>query len=160
MRSEIFDVAFEQHENLKSRSSMLLAPDPDSLVEELKCVHRHSYVWLNTLKGTILSLDIECYGWKVRRNYSEIPIGSSGNQLPPSMANSSKTDLMKKPLLKQKQRSPQIMPPVAKNIKVDSNTEIKNTSVDFNTLNYSEESINIYDTSGESELEVIFPIYL
>ena len=74
MRSEIFDVAFELHENLKSRSSMLLAPDPDSLVEELKCVHRHSYVWLNTLKGTILSLDIECYGWKVRRNYSEIPI--------------------------------------------------------------------------------------
>ena len=72
------------------------------------------------------------------------------------MANSSKTDLMKKPLLKQKQRSPQIMPPVAKNIKVDSNTEIKSTSVDFNTLNYSEESINIYDTSGESELESDF----
>ena len=34
------------------------------------------------------------------------------------------------------------MPPVAKNKKVDSNTEMGNTSGDFNALNYPEESIN------------------
>ena len=42
------------------------------------------------------------------------------------------------------------MPPVAVNRKVSSNTEIKNTSVDFNT-NYPEENINTYNTSDESE---------
>ena len=30
------------------------------------------------------------------------------------------------------------MPPVAKNKKVDSNTEKENTSIDFNKLNYPE----------------------
>ena len=35
-----------------------------------------------------------------------------------------------------KKKSPQIMPPVAKNKMVDSNTGIENTSDDFNPLNY------------------------
>ena len=34
------------------------------------------------------------------------------------------------------------MPLVAKNKKVDSNTEMENTGGDFNALNYPEESIN------------------
>ena len=54
--------------------------------------------------------------------------------MPPSIANSSETDLRKKTSLKQRQKSPEIMPPVTKNKSVDSNTEIKNTSVDFNML--------------------------
>ena len=55
------------------------------------------------------------------------------NQLPPTMPNSSITDLKKKTSLKRKY-SPQLMPPVAKKKNVDTNTEIENTSVDFNTL--------------------------
>lgn len=42
------------------------------------------------------------------------------------------------------------MPPVATNKKVDSNTEIENTSVDFNTVTYPEESIKTNDKGGKS----------
>ena len=42
---------------------MLLLPDPDSLTEELKHVHLQCYVWLNTLKTTLPSLNTEFYGW-------------------------------------------------------------------------------------------------
>ena len=55
-------------------------------------------------------------------------------------------ELKKKASPKQKQKGPQIMPQVAKNKDVDSDTEIENTSVDFNTLNYSKESISTYGT--------------
>ena len=41
----------------------------------------------------------------------------------------SKIDIKKKPWLKQKQKSPQLMPPVAKNKKVDSNTKMESTAV-------------------------------
>lgn len=43
------------------------------------------------------------------------------------------------------------MPLVAKKKKFDSNTGIGNTSVHFNTLNYPEGNINIYDTGNESD---------
>lgn len=43
------------------------------------------------------------------------------------------------------------MPLVAKNRKVDNNTEIENTSVGLNTLNYPHESINTCGTGSESE---------
>ena len=55
----------------------------------------------------------------------------SENQIPPSMAKSSETDLKKKTYLKQKHDTsytsvaPQIMTPVAKNKKVDSNIKIE-----------------------------------
>ena len=37
--------------------------------------------------------------------------------------------------LKQKQKIPQMMQPIIKNKKVDSNTKIENTSIDLITLN-------------------------
>lgn len=43
------------------------------------------------------------------------------------------------------------MPPGAKNKKVDSNTELENPNVDFNTSNFPEKSINSCDTSDESK---------
>ena len=61
------------------------------------------------------------------------------------LANNSEKDL------KQKQTSLQRIPPLAKNKKVDNSTEIENKSVDFNTLNYSEESINKHDTPDDFE---------
>ena len=48
------------------------------------------------------------------------------------------------------------MPPGAKNKKVDSNTELENPNVDFNTSNFPEKSINSCDTSDESKQESIF----
>ena len=41
------------------------------------------------------------------------------------------------------------MPSVYKNKKVDSNIEIENTSVDFNTFSYPEENINTCGFSGQ-----------
>ena len=71
---------------------------------------------------------IECYEWKIWGDYNEEAIGFSRNQLSLSKRNS-ETDLKKKPWLKQKQKSPQVMPPVAKNKKIDSNTKIENAVV-------------------------------
>ena len=51
------------------------------------------------------------------------------------------------------------MPIVAKKKKIDNNTEIENTSVNFNTLNYPEKSVNTYDTDDESEWERDFSTY-
>lgn len=50
------------------------------------------------------------------------------------------------------------MPPGAKNKKVDSNTELENLNVDFNTLNCPEKSINSCDTSDESKQESSFSL--
>ena len=43
------------------------------------------------------------------------------------------------------------MTPVARNKNAESNTEIENASVDFDALNYQEESINTNDTGDDSE---------
>ena len=66
----------------------------------------------------------------------------SGNQLALSLANNSE-----RASLKQKLKSLQIMPPVAKNKMFDNNAERENTSVIFNILNYPEESISAYGTT-------------
>ena len=80
----------------------------------------------------------------------------SRNQLQSSTTNSSETNLKQKASLKQKQNCPKIMPPIVTNKKIDSNTEIQNTSVDFNKLNYLEESTNTCSTVDESEKENTF----
>ena len=85
-----------------------------------------------------------------------MPMWFSGNELPPSTAYSSETDLMKDASLKQKQISQKIIPSVAKNRKIHKNTEIENTRFDFNTLNHLEESINKYDRGDGSEWEKEF----
>ena len=87
------------------------------------------------LKARLLLLNIEFYGWKLRRDYNVVPKWFSRYQLPPSMANSSDTDLKKEASLKQNQKSPQIMSPVDRN---------------------PEEKINACDTSNESEWESDF----
>lgn len=48
------------------------------------------------------------------------------------------------------------MPPVAKNKKVDSDTEIENPSVDFDGLNYPEENITTNDRADKSKRESDF----
>ena len=52
------------------------------------------------------------------------------------------------------------MPIVAKKKEIDSHTEIENTSVNFNTLNYPEKSVNTYVTDDESEWERDFSTYI
>ena len=48
------------------------------------------------------------------------------------------------------------MTPIAKNKKVDSNTEIENTSVDFNMLSCPEGSINKHNKGDASEWKIDF----
>lgn len=69
----------------------------------------------------------------------------SGNQLLPSMTNNTETDLREKASLKQRQKSLRIMTPMAKNEKIDSNTEIENTTANLR------ESINTYKSHNESD---------
>ena len=87
--------------------SMLLPPDPDLLVEEMKRVHLQCYVWLNALKATLFLLIINFYRRTARGNYSGLLMWFSRYQLPKSMANSGETDFKKKTL---EQKSPQIKP--------------------------------------------------
>ena len=121
---------------------MSFPPDPDSLVEELELVHLQWYFLVNALKAT---QQIEFYGLNVRRNYSGVPRWFSGNQLLPSMTNNTETDLREKASLKQRQKSLRIMTPMAKNKKIDSNTEIENTTANLR------ESINTYKSHNESD---------
>ena len=51
------------YKNLKSKSSMPLLPDEDSLVE-LKHVHLQCYLRLNALKTTLPSLNITDRKWE------------------------------------------------------------------------------------------------
>ena len=62
--------------------------------------------------------------------------------------------------LKRTQNTPQIMPPESKKKKVDTNAELENTSVDFNTLNYTKESFNKYNIGDEFERESGFSGYI
>ena len=102
--------------------SVHIPSDPDSLFKKLKRVHfqTRSSLWKNALKATLLSLNIERYGWKVKRNqrkmrgnYNGALIKFIGNQLPPSMVKRNENVLNKKvktknetKYLKQKQKSP------------------------------------------------------
>ena len=101
-------------------------------------------------------MNIECSGWKVRRNYNGVTMWFSGNQVPPSMANSNETDMQKKSSLKYKQINPQITTIVTQNKKVDSNKETENTNVDLNTSKYPEESISTYRIVMNLDGKVIF----
>ena len=58
------------YKNLKTKLSILLSPDPDSLVEELKSIHLQSNVLLNALKAILPSLNIDFYRWKVNGDYA------------------------------------------------------------------------------------------
>ena len=64
-------------------------------------------LWLTAVKATLPSLNIECYGWKVRENYNGTRRWFSENQLPLLIVISSKTDFKKRATQKQKQKSPQ-----------------------------------------------------
>ena len=57
---------------------------------------------MNAVKGTSLSLNIECCGTKMSGDYNGVPMRFSRNQLPPSIANSSETDLKKRSTTKTK----------------------------------------------------------
>ena len=48
------------------KSSMLLPPDPDSHVEEVKQIYLQCCVWLNAVKTS----SIDFYEWKVRGNHN------------------------------------------------------------------------------------------
>ena len=41
---------------------------------------------MNSLMALLLPLNVEFYGWKVRRDYNVVPKRVRDNQLPPSMA--------------------------------------------------------------------------
>ena len=112
-------------------------------------IYSKYYVWLNALKAILPSLNIEFYGWKMGGDYNVVPEWFSENQLPPSMVNSSETDLKKKASLNQNQKSPQIISPVAKKkLRPRQNKKIQ---TDFSMLNYPEGSVNTYSTGVESE---------
>ena len=59
--------------------------------------------------------------------------------------------IQRKNISKTKKQSPKSILPVANNKNVCSNTETENTSVDFNMLNYPEESVNSNYTGNKSK---------
>ena len=69
---------------------MPLSPDTDSHIEERKRVYLQC---LNAFKATSPLLNTYFYQWKARGDYNLVSKWFSGNQMPPYMAKSSKTDL-------------------------------------------------------------------
>ena len=55
---------------------------------------------MNAAKATLPSLNIEFYGWDMKGDYNAVLKWFKGIQLPPSMSNSSGTDLKKKSITK------------------------------------------------------------
>ena len=110
----------------------------------------HNYVWINSLKVALTSLNIEFYRWKVRKDYNLVPKWFSGIQRPPSMVNSSEIDLKKKASLKQSRKSLQIISPIVSKTN-ESNTELEDLSTGFSMLNFPEKFINPCNTRDKSE---------
>ena len=71
---------------------MPLPPDSDLLVDELKRIQLQCSAWLNNLKATLPSFNVEFYGWKVKGDYDLVPKWVRGKQLPPSNASSNETN--------------------------------------------------------------------
>ena len=61
------------YENLQTKSWAALPPNPDLLVEKLKCTQLQCSVWLNALEATLLPLDVDFYEWKVRGDNNLVP---------------------------------------------------------------------------------------
>ena len=75
------------YKNLKTKSSVSLPADPDSICEEIKRVHLQSFIWCNCLKTIIPSIDPDSYGWRFKGCDEISPTWFTGNQLPPSLRN-------------------------------------------------------------------------
>lgn len=87
------------YQNLKSKSSMPIPPDPDSVVQVIKRVHLQVYQWLRCCIPWIDTLPLDENGWNVDEEGSEIvikPKWFTGSQLPPS---AQKTKKQKKTLV-------------------------------------------------------------
>ena len=71
--------------NLKTKSSIDLPADPDSMTEEIKRCHLQSYVWRRCFDGIIDMLDRDDFGWRVVCDDTIVPVWFTGYQLPPSL---------------------------------------------------------------------------
>ena len=76
------------YENLKSKSSMPIPPDPDSVVQVIKRGHHQVYEWIRCCTPWVDTISLEENGWLVSKDLkSKIvvkPVWYTGSQLPPS----------------------------------------------------------------------------
>ena len=66
---------------------MSIPPDPDSAVQVIKRSHYQIYQWLRCCHAWIETLPLECNGWIVDEEDSQVvvkPLWFTGSQLPPS----------------------------------------------------------------------------
>ena len=80
-------------QNLKTKSSMAIPPDPDSVVQVIKRAHHQVYQWLRCCIPLIEKLPLDENGWNVVEDKSEItikPVWFTGSQLLPPSAQKSK----------------------------------------------------------------------
>ena len=76
------------YQSLKSKSSMSLPPDPDSVTQAIKRVHFQVYHWIRCCTPMIESIPLEKNGWIVSMEDNDAnvrPCWFTGSQLPPSM---------------------------------------------------------------------------
>ena len=72
------------YQNLKSKSSMPLPPDPDSVLQVIKRAHHQTYLWLRCCERMVDRLPFEGNGWLVDEDESVVkPLWYTGSQLPP-----------------------------------------------------------------------------
>ena len=71
-------------QNLVSKTSQSIPPDPDSAEQCIKRAHLQTYYWLNCAKPIVLPLLFDENGWKFVDNELK-PIWFTGYQMPPSL---------------------------------------------------------------------------
>ena len=80
------DTRVRLYKILKTKSSVTILADPDSMCQEIRRCHLQSFVWLNCIHGVIAELDPENYGWCVRGGDEQLqPVWFTGYQLSQSL---------------------------------------------------------------------------
>ena len=62
------------YQGLKSKSSMLLPPDPDSIIDVMKRVHYQVYHWIHCSTPLIKSIPLEKSGWIISIEDTEVNV--------------------------------------------------------------------------------------
>lgn len=78
------------YQNLKTKTSMSIPPDPDSAVQVIKRSHHQVFQWLRCCYAWIETLPLESNGWIIEEEDSKPivkPLWFTGSQLPPSAVN-------------------------------------------------------------------------
>ena len=89
----MIDTKIRLYQNMKTKSSLPLPPDTNSLRQALLRVHHQVYYWIRFNHHIVTELDLSKYGWNVDADDKLVtPVWYEGPQLPESMTRQKQKD--------------------------------------------------------------------